>query len=88
VDTKLGTAKPRPPDSHLQVVDLNGSPHWTISATGSSVRQPEVAVLRLCWDLAEDLLDMETGAATTFAGYKTLRDSRQGDPVTAMWSQE
>jgi len=62
--------------------------HWTISATGSSVRQPEVAVLRLCWALAEDLLDMETGAATTFAGYKTLRDSRQGDPVTAMWSQE
>jgi hypothetical protein len=26
---------------------------------------------------------METGTATTFAGYETLRDSRQGDPVTA-----
>jgi hypothetical protein len=24
----------------------NGSPQWTISATGSSVRQPEVAVCR------------------------------------------
>jgi hypothetical protein len=40
------STRDRTPAKVVKFPNENGSPHWTISATGSSVRQPDVAVAK------------------------------------------
>ncbi len=64
----------------------DGSPHWTISATGSSM-QLEV---RFAAMLGSRRIPARyaTGAATTFAAHQDLTDSGKDEPVTPMGRSE
>jgi hypothetical protein len=55
----------------------------------TAVPRKRRADLPLCWDIAEDLLQMETALRRALCCLpESIETVRQGDPVTAMRRQE